>query len=502
MKKNILTALRVHKFYILDMLLFAVYLYIGLNLLPLHEPWSDEIQPWLMARDMSFSDLAKAMYHNYDRHPGLWYFIMHGISLLGFTIEGASYANFIFCATAIGLILFKAPFARPFKYAFMFSYYMLYEYPILARHYSLTLLLMVIIACLYASRFKRPVLFGAVIFLLFNSAYITLGFTFTLFAVYLWELSRQEKISSAQWLGIALMTAGFMLVFIQGGILPPNHVDYQNPRSAKYIQETWFLTRTLFPQPGQLSPAWDTFITLALTAVALLSLIRSPLCLMILCGGYAMLIYIFKFHHWGDLRHYGFFIHILLFTFWIKHNYQEIDWKFLKWVPCRICGKITLFTLGACFLAGTSFTQTIIKLEQKSLFSGGKFMASQITQMYDHFKLYDKDITIVAHPHTRAVAVINYLPRVKFWVPGSKEYATYFLNTKEMKDASEISQEEVLRELEANFTDLSKVFLLLAKPLEINETKIAKYVLLVDMTNMPVHGYVQEKFYLYKPIKK
>lgn len=501
------TALSQKKFYgfdlrLLDAVVYLIYVGIVLYVLPYHEPWGDEVQPWLMARDMSFTELAQAMFNNYDRHPGLWYFVMHFIAKLGFDISGASYANLLFCVSAVGLFLWKAPFPRWFKYPYMFSYYMLYEYPILARHYSLTILLITCVACLYAERHTKPILFSVFVFFLFNSAYITLGFTFAIMSCYLFEFTRQEKTRISALVALFIMLAGFVLVFVQGGILPPNHIDYGVPRFSNYYSENYFLAKALFAHPGQLSPAIDMVITTLIAAVLILTLLQFPLCLFMLISGYTLLVYIFKFHHWGDLRHYGFFLQISLFCLWVRPAYENTLRLTLSRLPVKKLQNIVLAACALIFLSGITFNQAIIKMEVKSFFSGGKWMAEQIDQMYDHFNLHDQDIVFVASPQNRVISVITHLPGKTFWIPGLNRNATYHINTKEVDEAAKMTDIEILHSLEENFSDYSKVFLLMGRPLTVTETSQARYHLLIDMTPVPVHGYVQEKFYLYKPVAK
>lgn len=486
----------------LDFLFFLIYAGVLLYMLPFHEPWSDEVQPWLLARDMSIGELARAMLMNYDRHPGLWYFVMHAIAAMKFTITGAAYANLLFCLTAAALYLFKAPFPRWFKYAFLCSYYMIYEYPLLARHYSLTFLLMTAIAALYARRHERPLLFTGLIFLLFNAAYITLGFTCALAACYTVEFLRRTKKSTAGWLSLGILTAGFVLVMLQGGMLPPDHVDYGTPNLTRPYAQNFFMFKTLFPYPGALTPGVEILISAGVALILVLALLPAPFALFMLLCGYTLLAYIFKFHHWGDLRHYGFFIHISLFALWIRSAYQhEYRLTLPRW-PEAALRNIVFAATALAFISSAPFTWTVMKMEKHFEFSGGKWMAGQIQSMYDHFGLHDKGMTIIAHPHTRVVSVITHLPDMSFWIPGLNRSATYYLNTKEMASSTQLKDAEVLETLETRFPDLSRVLLLLDHPLEQTTTQHVRYIPLIDMTQVPVHGYVRERFYLYKPVLK
>ena len=53
------------------MLTFAAYLALVVVVMCFHEPWFDEAQSWLIARDSSFADLLTLRPH-YEGHPPLW----------------------------------------------------------------------------------------------------------------------------------------------------------------------------------------------------------------------------------------------------------------------------------------------------------------------------------------------------------------------------------------------------------------------------------------------
>lgn len=47
-----------------------------------HEPWADEAQSWLLARDASLTDLWGRLLH-YEGTPGLWQTLVHALIRLG-----------------------------------------------------------------------------------------------------------------------------------------------------------------------------------------------------------------------------------------------------------------------------------------------------------------------------------------------------------------------------------------------------------------------------------
>ena len=61
-----------------------------------HEPWFDEAQAYLLARDSSFHDLLMYWTH-YEGHPPLWHLLLRGAVKVGLPYELAlKSVNFIF----------------------------------------------------------------------------------------------------------------------------------------------------------------------------------------------------------------------------------------------------------------------------------------------------------------------------------------------------------------------------------------------------------------------
>ena len=60
-------------------------LYVGFNfvLLTRHEMWRDEINVWLIGRDLSLTELFREI--GYQGHPCLWYLLIMPFAKLGFS---------------------------------------------------------------------------------------------------------------------------------------------------------------------------------------------------------------------------------------------------------------------------------------------------------------------------------------------------------------------------------------------------------------------------------
>ena len=138
---------------ILLILIFTCLLIlVGIN----HEHWSDEAQSFLLARDNSFLEIFH--YIKYEATPPLWIFI---IKL--FILFKGSYNTFFLLPiiiSLIGIILFIYKTNSPwyFKILYPFTYFIFYQYGIVARSYCLILPILVLLYCV--NKEKRPFLYS------------------------------------------------------------------------------------------------------------------------------------------------------------------------------------------------------------------------------------------------------------------------------------------------------------------------------------------------------
>jgi hypothetical protein len=130
-----------------------------------HEPWADEAHSWLLARDASLVQLWTKLLH-YEGTPGLWQTVLH--VLIRF---GTPYAAFNFISMAAGtlaawLMIARAPFPAVIRVLLPFTYYLFFQYAVVARSYSLLPALTFGCAALYMDARRRPLAFTLVACLL------------------------------------------------------------------------------------------------------------------------------------------------------------------------------------------------------------------------------------------------------------------------------------------------------------------------------------------------
>lgn len=118
-----------------------------------HEPWRDEAQSWLLARDTSLIELFGLA--KYEGSFILWHVLIMPFAKLGFPYEIQSLlALGIGTATAY-LVARFAPFSLVQKILLLGGYYFFYEYTVIARSYGLTIFFAVLMVVLYHARTVR-----------------------------------------------------------------------------------------------------------------------------------------------------------------------------------------------------------------------------------------------------------------------------------------------------------------------------------------------------------
>lgn len=162
-----------------QIIFLIVWIVISLLSVIFHEPWRDELQAWLVARDLSLPEVFSWM--KYEGHFILWYLVIKPLCTLNLSPDSLNYLTWFFTLIAVVLILFKSPFSRVTKIAIIFSAPIIFWFPVVSRCYALLLPLLFGIACIYPSRKSRPVLYGILIALLANVHVIYEGIVLVLF---------------------------------------------------------------------------------------------------------------------------------------------------------------------------------------------------------------------------------------------------------------------------------------------------------------------------------
>src|SRR5579863_3532078 len=132
-----------------------------------HEKWADEAQAWLIARDLN---LKTIWFHElrYEGSPGLWHTLLWVAQhLFHARYDALGYIGMAGATAGVALLIFKAPFPRFVRWPLAFTYFMVYQYAVIARPYTLLPLLAFAAAMLFKD-IQHPERITVVLVLLAN----------------------------------------------------------------------------------------------------------------------------------------------------------------------------------------------------------------------------------------------------------------------------------------------------------------------------------------------
>lgn len=181
-------------------LIFIVYMAVVVVVMCFHEPWFDEAQSWLIARDSSFADLLTLRPH-YEGHPPLWTLLLSIPAKTGVPYEIGLKGVQILCAALLGgWLIFRAPFSKLAVFLLPFTYFLCFQYGVTSRPYALLCTALFMVAHYWKQSDSKPSdtwkLALSLVLLCAISAYgIALAAGFAL--AWIWRVAKSEGIRKA-----------------------------------------------------------------------------------------------------------------------------------------------------------------------------------------------------------------------------------------------------------------------------------------------------------------
>lgn len=319
----------------------TAFVIVGAISVGFHEPWRDEAQAWLVARD-STGIMTLLRNSRYEGSPVLWQLL-----LLPFTRTGwlplMSGLNLAFAAGAVFLFAGFAPFDRPARALFGFGYLPLYEWGTIARSYALGVFLLFLFAVFFSRR--RPVLQGVALALAANTSIHAAIVAAAALALLILDRNRRlgdgdrRADRPAFWTGVAVAAAGLVACALQS--LPPPDIGFswlvwRNPgRFASIasafaagiapLADCWFGELFLRRWPWMRVPA-----TAVSGALAVAFLVTAGTCLarrravwIVALASWSLLSCLFFCLWWRGPRHAGFLFIATVLALWLAPLFPE-----------------------------------------------------------------------------------------------------------------------------------------------------------------------------------
>lgn len=157
-----------------------------------HEPWADEAQAWLLARDSNPFELL-FMNLRYEGHPPLWYLIlMIPSKILPYRI--ISVISAIIAISGVCILLYRSSFPKIVKLLLPFSYFVFYQYGVIARSYVLVPILLFAIASIYEDKTAKIYQFVVLVCLLANVSVFSTLIALSIMLIHLIDLIKARSV--------------------------------------------------------------------------------------------------------------------------------------------------------------------------------------------------------------------------------------------------------------------------------------------------------------------
>ena len=178
--------------YILYTILYIIWLTVVFITGMHHEPWADEAQSWLIARDTGYIDMILHVL-KYEGHPALFYFILRTLYLLKFPYSALYLVSFVFSAAGVFLFLYRTNVPLIIKSLFPFTYYLCYQYSIVSRSYCLFFPVLMFIAVIYKNRVNKPFIYSFLLVMLLSTSVYGFVLSFLLFVFFIYDIYKQKN---------------------------------------------------------------------------------------------------------------------------------------------------------------------------------------------------------------------------------------------------------------------------------------------------------------------
>jgi hypothetical protein len=388
--------------------IWLVYLFLTGAGFVCHEPWRDEAQSWLLARDLDLWTLIRHM--PYEGTPPLWHLVVFPFAQSGLPYFFQGLVHWIIAGSAIGLWLFHAPFPRAIKYLLPFSYFFLFEYSVVARSYGLLVLLLFAICAHYPRRHDQPWIHALLIALLAQTNIQSMGAAGALGLLFLWESTQERPLDRPHFFALVLMVLSGLSVILM--LIPYPDQLYGGLTMNGIQQLTQALAKALVAHITL--PSVLTWVSLLFWTWWIVGILETPKSRLFFLISASWIAFILVFKHPGFTRHAGLFLVFFVGAWWISRLQsspapripQKPGPSLLERMFHKTGASPLLPTLFFLAFLGISIVSAVSVIRRDLLhpYSGAREMARYLA---DHNLT---QIHVAAYPYDRLISILPYLP--------------------------------------------------------------------------------------------
>lgn len=302
----------------INIIVFIIFAFLALVIGINHEPWADEAQSWIIARDASVSEIIWDV-SRYEGTFPLWFLTIKLFISLGLKYEYFFVIPIII--SLIGLLVFLKGVKAPtiVKILVPFTYYIFYQYTIVARSYCYLFLALSLWATYYKNREEKYLPYTLSLVLLSMISMHGMIISGVLGIIFIVENVNKKKVKEI----VSVSTICICTWIIECIILFPRMDLYMNvalSHSIKTVVEGIF--NTVFVGTNIVEFIFSG-IGIALTVIVGIYLIRvkdESICITSLCLIVFMCLIRLVSHHLGILY--------LVILFGVLSNYDVLKSKY------------------------------------------------------------------------------------------------------------------------------------------------------------------------------
>lgn len=446
---------------IMKWILLALYIIFNAYLLCVHEMWRDEINVWLMGRDLSVLQLFQEL--KYQGHPCLWYLLVMPFAKLGLPCQIMGILSLVCMAATAWIFIFYGPFSVVTKFVLIFSPVFTYYYPVIARAYCLVALGIILSAYYYKKRYERPILYGLLLGLLVQAETIAVpvaGFIsviWVLESAYLDWKERKIRYCKQTLKGVWIPMLSFFLYMATMAKVSDSPVfevrDMGLYDTTQAVKQMLYYISTRLTGNTHLS-SMITLIVLAVLAILWILLTKQLLPWGVFAGTVAFQVVFSVIIYELNIWHFLSLIFVLLWTFWVS---DKNTWGNTKWNKgIYYCTQIFLIVFGLqTFIHWNgpvvSNLPNALHGSYSDAYNTAQFIKKNISQ--------DEIIVEVNVPYTSTIW--GFLPQYHVYFAGSGEQVSYADWSE--KQSQHISFPKLQRWVETAFPN-DKSFILIMSP--------------------------------------
>lgn len=311
-------------------MVMIAYAIIGAIIVCFHEPFRDEAQAWLIARDTNIIEMFSLA--KYEGSPMLWHCLVNILTTLGLPYISINIMHLLLNLITVYLLNKYAPFNKYIKLGITFSHMLAYQYLAIARSYILVPLLLCVIAIIYEKRHEKTLLYCSLLVLLQNVCLYSVPIALSLFVSYILEKIKLKKLDYK--CVITFVACALIIIFSLGLLISSSHGEqlYHTEFPHTFGEVVEGAIKALQSIGFIFFPVGDfenlkAVLGLIMLCLATLSLLKDKKTLVIFLASTIVIGGIFAFLNLEILyRHAYMYLVVYLFSCWISKEHNLKEW--------------------------------------------------------------------------------------------------------------------------------------------------------------------------------